>query len=703
MGCSNVRVRLAKPGNRVPTSYLVAGVVAGILGTAQLQAAQSGAVLAEVMVTATRIEKPVADIPAAIGVVDESTVQTARQQLGIDESLARIPGLFMQNRFNFAQDLRVSIRGFGARANFGIRGIKILVDGIPETLPDGQGQVDSIDLSSVGQIAVMRGPASALYGNASGGAILVTSEQGTPEPFVEGRTSFGEHGYAKHQLKTGGSNGKLNYLLSASDLEIDGYRANSEAESRQFSGRLRYEFDPGSDFSVSFNATDQPVSNDPGQLTAAQVAQDPRQARAQNLQFAAGEELEQQRLGLVYRKSFGEQHSITARNYYVWRDFVSRLAFQAGGAVTIDRLFAGGGLMYTNTRSWGGHDNRLMLGVDYDHQDDDRQRFANNNGVLGALSFNQNETVTSQGLYLQDEFKLTERVEMTVGVRYDEVEFDVTDSFLTDGNDSGRRSFSETSPMLGVMFSISPALHLYGNVSTAFETPTTTEFANPAGGGGFNRLLEPQTATNYEVGLKGVLGQRSRYEVAVFHIDVENELIPYQLITSPGRDFFRNAGESARDGFEMSFGSQLLPGLDLSVAYTYSDFAFDRFVDAAGNDFSGNALPAAPENILHGELTYSHDTGLFASVDAMYVDDVYADNANTVVSDGYVVANARLGYLATVGALSISPFVGVNNVLDEAYNSSVTINGAGGRYFEPAPERNVYGGIELRYDFGAGR
>lgn len=701
MDCGHVR--LARTESRVGKGRLVAGVIAGILGAAQLQAAQSGPVLAEVLVTATRIEKPVADIPAAIGVVDESTVQHARQQLGIDESLARIPGLFMQNRFNFAQDLRVSIRGFGARANFGIRGIKILVDGIPETLPDGQGQVDSIDLSSVGQIAVMRGPASALYGNASGGAILVTSEQGPPQPFIEGRTSFGADGYAKHQLKVGGNSGKLNYLLSGSDLEIDGYRDNSEAESRQFSGRLRYELDPGSDFAVTFNATDQPVSNDPGQLTAAQVSQNPRQARAQNIQFAAGEELEQQRLGLVYRKSFGEHHALTARNYYVWRDFVSRLAFQAGGAVSIERLFAGGGLMYTNTQSWGGHDNRLMLGIDYDHQDDDRQRFANNNGVLGALSFDQNETVTSQGFYLQDEFKVSERVEMTLGVRYDEVEFDVTDSFLSDGNDSGRRSFSETSPMLGVMFSLSPALHLYGNVSTAFETPTTTEFANPAGGGGFNRLLEPQNATNYEIGLKGALGERSRYELAVFHIDVENELIPYQLITSPGRDFFRNAGESARDGFEVSFASQLLPGLDLSVAYTYSDFAFDRFVDAAGNDYSGNALPAAPENILQSELTYSHATGLFASVDAIYVDDVYADNANTVVSDGYVVANARLGYLATVGALSISPFIGVNNLLDEAYNSSVTINGAGGRYFEPAPERNVYGGVELRYDFGAAR
>jgi iron complex outermembrane recepter protein len=699
MRCKRSNPGFWMPVDRSGTLVLAAaGMVSLVLSAAQ---AAESPVLAEVTVTATRIEKAVVDIPASIGVVDQSTVQRARPQLGLDESLARVPGLFMQNRFNFAQDLRVSIRGFGARANFGIRGIKIIVDGIPETLPDGQGQVDSIDLSSVGQIAVMRGPASALYGNASGGAIIVTSEAGTPEPFVEARTAFGDYGYRKNQLKVGGKSGDLSYLLSGSDLTIDGYRANSEAESRQFSGRVQYNIDESSDFSVAFNSTDQPVSNDPGQLTALQVAQDPSQARALNVQFRAGEELEQQRLGLVYNKAFGEHHAITARNYYVWRDFASRLAFAAGGAVSIERLFAGGGLMYTNTQALGSRDNRFMIGVDYDHQDDDRRRFANNNGVLGALSFDQNETVTSLGVYLQDELRLSDALELTVGLRHDQVEFDVTDRFLGDGNDSGRRRFSETSPMVGLMYAVTPAFHVYGNISTAFETPTTTEFANPNGGGGFNPGLDPQKARNYELGVKGQWGERTRYEAAIFHIDVKNELIPYQLPSTPGRDFFRNAGSSSRDGIELSFVSKPVDALELSLAYTYSDFAFDRFIDSAGNDFSGRDLPAAPAHILQGEATYAHESGLFASVDALYVDDIYADNANTVVSDGYVVANARLGYLWTRGGLSLSPFVGVSNFLDESYNSSVTINGAGGRYFEPAPERNVYGGVELRYDFGA--
>ena len=700
MGCLDGRLGLdGRSAWLQPVVLSVAGAVSLVLGAAA-DAAQPP-VLSEVIVTATRIEKSVADIPAAIGVVDQATIQEARQQLGLDESLARIPGLFMQNRFNFAQDLRVSIRGFGARANFGIRGIKIIVDGIPETLPDGQGQVDNIDLSSVRQIAVLRGPASALYGNASGGAIIITSEAGPREPFIEARASVGEYGYAKNQVKAGGQQGALDYMVSVSDLTIDGYRDNSEAESTQVSGRLRYAFDPTASLTLVFNSTDQPVSNDPGQLTAAQVAQNPRQARPQNITFAAGEALDQQRLGLVFNKQFGEHHDLLLRNYYVWRDFESRLAFAAGGAVTIGRSFVGGGAQYTYSNALAGRDNRLMVGVDYDNQDDRRRRYANNNGILGALSFDQNENVTSLGLFVQDEFQLTDALELTLGVRHDKVEFDVSDRYLSDGNDSGKRSLTETSPTAGLSWGVSPGLRFYANVSTAFETPTTTEFANPNGGGGFNPDVNPQTATNYELGVKGVFGASARYEAAVFHVDVENELIPYQLISSPGRDFFRNAGSSSRDGLELSLGAQPVEGLDLSLAYTYSRFRFDRFIDSSGNDYSGKDLPSAPAHILQGEVTYKHPSGFYVATDALYVDSLYADNANTVTSDGYVAANARVGYHYSSGGFSLSPFVGLNNLLDEDYNSSVTINGAGGRYFEPAPKRNVYGGIELRYDFGA--
>ena len=681
-----------------------AGIGALLAGMARTAVAQDEpnrvAPLEEVVVTATRVEKPLDDVPAAVNVVDRAEVQWARQQIGLDESLAQIPGLFMQNRYNFAQDLRLSIRGFGARANFGIRGIRIFVDGIPETLPDGQGQVDSIDLGSVEQITVLRGAASALYGNASGGVILIESEEAPEHPVVEARLSLGELGFKKHQLKASGTAGALGYMVNLSDLKMEGYRAQSDVESTQLNGTLHYQIDPDSSFRVAFNATDQPTSDDPGALTLQQVRENPRQAAAANVLFDAGESVEQYRIGFVYDKHFGEAHRLTARNYYVWRDFQNTLPFQDGGAVTIDRFFAGGGLSYTNTSTLAGRRNRLTIGVDYDRQDDDRRRFNNDFGTLGDLTFEQNELVTSTGIFLQNELALHEDLELTAGIRYDRVEFDVDDRFLADGDDSGRRTLEEISPMVGLHYALSPQVNLYANVATSFETPTTTEFANPSGAGGFNPDLDPQVATNYEIGVKGPIGERHRYSLALFDIEVKDELIPFEVPGSPGRDFFRNAGKSSRRGVELSFASRPIDGLELSFAYTYSDFEFEEFADGDGNDFGGNEIPGLPSHVLYGDIEYRHPSGVFAALDAIYVDSFYVDNANTVKNPSYTLANLRLGYAVDRGSWHWSVFGGGNNLFDEEYNANTRINAFGGRYFEPGPQINLYVGTSFQYRFG---
>src|SRR5688572_7171771 len=293
------------------------------LGTAALAQApaQSQGPLEEIVVTATLLERTLEKTPASVSVVTEDDIQLGRQQLALDEALSRVPGLFMQNRYNFAQDLRLSVRGFGARGQFGIRGVKVLVDGIPETLPDGLGSVDSIDLGATSQIEVIRGPSSALYGNASGGVISLTSEGGRDVPQAELRVAAGGYEFAKSQLKFGGETGRLNYLVSVSDQELEGYRAQSNYENKLLSGR--FDVDLGRDRSlltvVSF--TDQPVSDDPGGLTAAVAPINPRSAAPLNVQFHAGESLEQQRLGFVYTTPAGERGTIKARNYYAWRDF----------------------------------------------------------------------------------------------------------------------------------------------------------------------------------------------------------------------------------------------------------------------------------------------------------------------------------------------------------------------------------------------
>ena len=682
-----------------PTALLAATAIA------QPPAANEGP-LEEIIVKATLIDRTLDTVPAAVTVVTENDIQLARQQLALDEALARVPGVFMQNRYNFAQDLRVSIRGFGARAQFGIRGVKVLVDGIPETLPDGQGSVDSIDLGATSQIEVIRGPSSSMYGNASGGVISLVSEGGPAEPYAQVRLTGGSYGYSKVQFKTGGEADRLNYLVSVSDMELDGYRQQSAAESKQLTGRFDIDLGKDRDLLTVLNYTDQPVSDDAGGLTAALAATNPRAAWPTNLQYDAGEALEQTRLGFVYSMPAGERGSITARNYYAWRDFGNLLPISPGGIVDLDRAFVGGGFNYSYDGFWLDRPNRFVTGVDFDDQDDDRLRYDNLNGVQGALTFDQNEHVTSKGIFLQDELSISKSVRLTLGVRFDQVEFEVTDRYLSDGNDSGSLQFEDTSPMVGLVVTVTPKTHVYATYSSAFETPTTTELNQPyLTSGGFNSGLDPQVATNLEVGVRGSIGMTQRYEVALFDIDVDDELVPYPVLTAPGgtavsgRNYYQNAAKSSRQGLEFSWTAAPTDRLRSTLSYTYSDFAFNDFVDSGGQVYSGNVIPGTSENVVFGELVYTAPRGWFVAGDVMYIDDQYGDNANTADVADYTLANLRIGYDADLGDFTLSPFVGVNNVFDEAYTSNVRLNAPGGRYYEPGPGRNGYAGLALNWKF----
>ena len=671
--------------------------------------------LSDVTVTSTRVEKSVFKVPAAVSAVQQDDIQLGRQQLGLDESLVNVPGLFFQDRYNFSQDLRVSIRGFGARANFGIRGVRIYADDIPSTLPDGQGGVDDIDLGSAQRIEVLRGPSSSLYGVSSGGVINIYTEDGPETPFAQGRVGYGSYDFQNYQLKAGGQYERLNYFLNASHLFFEGFRDHSEVENNGVNSKFRFDIDPTSNLTLVLNAIDSPLANDPGGLTAAEVAANRKQAAPNNLRFDAGEEVEQQKAGLVYRKQFLEKHALTLRNYYVWREFANKLpatpptALTNDALVEFDRFFFGGGAQYTYTDSFFGHRNRFTAGVDVDSQEDDRRRFTNLfGGIKGVLRFDQTENVLSHGFYLQDEFAILDNLEITAGARHDVVEFEVDDHFLSNGDDSGDVDFDETSPMIGLLWSPLEEINLYGNISTAFETPTTTEFANPANGGtagGFNPTLGPQTATNYEIGVKGLVGGKVRYDLAVFTIDVKDEIVQFSIPGAPaGRSFFTNAADSARNGVEAAIEWQLFPGFTFRGAYTYSDFEFDEFrstaaCSAPGGNCNGKEIPGVPEHQFHGELSYFHPSGFYAIFDVLHVGEFFADNANSVVNEDYHVANVRVGRDFSFGNWELSPYLGINNLFDEEYNGNVRLNAAVGRFFEPAAGTNVYGGLTARYNF----
>jgi len=658
-------------------------------------------VLEEVAVTATRIPTDIQDLPFAVGAVGLADVQRARQQLGLDESLVAIPGLFFQNRYNFAQDLRIAIRGFGARANFGIRGIRIFADDIPQTLPDGQGSVDSIDLGSVEQIQVIRGPFSAVYGSASGGVINIITEDGPETPFISGRLNLGNYDFRQAQIKAGGQFGNLNGLANFSDTRLDGYRDHANFKSRLLNSKFRYEFDEMTRLTVVFNAVNSPIADDPGGLTAREVEQNRRQAAPRNLLFNSGESLDQQSLGLAFRKETGANQELMLRNYYVKRQFNSLQPYDVnsngqGGSIDLARNFWGLGGNYSWNTAVGSHGNRIVIGLDYDAMRDHRKRFANNEGMTGELTTNQDEDVTTAGFYLQDVLELTTNASLTLGGRFDDVDYEVSDR--TGGSGSGQRSFQNFSPMAGINWAVRDSVNFYGNISGSFDPPATTELANPLGPTGFNQDLDSQTATNYEIGIKGLQTGRLRYELALFHISVRDEIVPYELEGS-GQSFFQNAGKSTHVGLEAAVSVELFPGLTGTATYTWSNFKFDEFRGLGGAVYDGNRIPGIPNQLFNLDLYWSHPSGLFAGWDMLYVGRFYADNANEAETEDYIVSSLRAGYRWTGGHWIFEPFIGVNNLFDKKYMDNIRLNAAFGRYYEPAPMRNAYAGVSLRYGF----
>ncbi|MEX1196268.1 MAG: TonB-dependent receptor [Pseudohongiellaceae bacterium] len=660
--------------------------------------------LEEIVVTGTRSEQQLGQVPLAISLVNLRDIQLGRQELSLDESLARVPGLFMQNRYNFTQDLRVSIRGFGSRASFGIRGIKVFADGIPVTLPDGQSGTDDLDIGSAGSIEVIRGPSASLYGTASGGVISLTTEEPPEEPSTEAKLTLGEYGHEKYQIKTGGRSGRLGYLVNASHMKMEGYREHSEVQHSLLNSKFTYDIDDVSTLTAIANAVNSPTANDAGGVTRDDVAEDRRQAQSRNTSSNAGEKFNQQRLGLIYDRQLADGHELTLRTYTMWKDFQtfipigSHIPFVGDdGVVEYDRHFFGGGAMYTFTDSVAGLPNVLTIGTDLDIQKDDRQRFINNAGVQGDRVFDQMEEAESLGVYFRNETSLTDTVTLSLGGRYDNLDLTVNDRYLENGDQSGALDFNEFSPAVGLMWNAAPSLNLYTNYATSFETPTFTELGTPAQEldvnlGGFNNVTAQQ-ADSFEIGAKGALMDgRLFYDVAAYTMEVDDEIS--NIVSIENRAFFENANTD-RDGFEAQIQAQLTDRLDLTASYTFSDYTFSEFANEP--DAEGQWVPGIPRHQYYAELAYTHPNGAYVIWDALNVGRFYADNANADEVDSYLVSSLRFGNDYEFGNTTVAPFFGINNLFDEEYFSNVRANAFGGRAFEPAPERHVYGGVRIDF------
>jgi len=671
-----------------------------VLGFTLPSSAQPTAVeLEPIEVSVERLDRDLFEVPAAVARVGGDTIRRGRESVQLEESLARIPGFFFQNRYNFAQNQRISTRGFGARAPFGVRGIRIRVDGFPETLPDGQSQVDMIDLDSVRSIETLRGPSSVLYGNATGGVIDVTTLTGRDRRGeATARAEFGRHGYRRFAATGGDVSGSWDYHASVSALALDGFREQNAVERRQANVKATRRLAGERALTTVFSAVDLPLAEDPGGLTAVEADADRRAAAPDAALLDAGQDVDQQRLGLTWTDAGSFGGELTARAFFSQRDFTQQLPFFFPGAqnrVGFDRDFFGVGLEYAGATQLGERALRYVVGVDADRQIDDRTR-----DVIDAdrrfveRTVDEEQRATAMGVFGQADLALGSTVDLTAGLRFDRIRFRIDDTLTDETDFSGTRTFNETSQTVALGWEWASGHRAHATVGTSFETPTFTEFARRVGGG-FNPEIEPQFAVNREIGARGTLWGRLDYDLALFSIEVRDEI----SVADDGerRDFFENAARTRREGLELGLEHFVSETLTLSAAYTYSEFRFTEFEDSEGRVLDGKRLPGLPRNNLFLEADWRRG-GWFAIVDARHVGAVFADNANTVEVDGYTVLNGRIGreWTRSTGERFLG-WIAVDNLMAEEYFANIRVNAAAGRFFEPAPERIVRAGIEVTF------
>jgi len=653
------------------------------------------AVLPTVEVSAPRLAREIYATPAAVSTIEQDAIAQGQQRVRLDESLNRVPGVFLQNRDNFAQGQRISIRGFGARAPFGVRGITVMVDGIPYTLPDGQAQLDAIDLDSAERIEVIRGPSSVLYGNAAGGVIDITTADGRDNPGTRLRMGAGSDGYQKVALQNGGVQGDWSHHISLTALNVDGYREQSSTEKYLLNAKLRRELGSDRALTAIINLLDNPRSEDPGALNAREVAEGRDQAAPNSLALDAGQTVDQQLIGLQYEDLSAGEGELYLKGFIAQRDFEQQLPFVGSSRLGYQRDYMGASAEYHHEVTLGNLPLNYIVGVDAARQKDDRFRNdVNPQGAVGEPLADETQTATSTGVFAQGDLALSELLTLSLGTRFDRVDLDVDDDFAADGDQSGQRTFNEWSGSAGLSYRYRPQHQAYINTGTAFETPTFSEFANPAGGG-FNPSVEPQKAWNREVGLRGYIEPLALdYDVALFSVRVRDELVPYD---EGGRTFYQNAGDTNRDGVELALGWQLADQWRLDSALTLARYEFDEFATPSER-FDGNRIPGLPEQTWVNQLTWENLDERFATLETEYVGDLVADNANETSVDSYWLVNLRVGDGWQLSQQTrLSAYVGLRNLLDEEHYSNVRLNGTFGRFYEPAPGRSVYGGVELSF------
>ncbi|NCU22167.1 TonB-dependent receptor [Acinetobacter haemolyticus] len=692
------------------------------LGSSSIWATESNSEhtvqLPTITVEATRMNTDYLHTPASVFRVDTSEQQQSAQ-VNLTELVKGVPSLQLNNRENYAQDLQLSMRGFGARSTFGVRGIRLYVDGIPATMPDGQGQTSNIDLSSLSHLEVLTGPFSSLYGNSSGGTLLTTTKEGQGKDSIELNYTGGSHdkNRAGIILQGGAKNqNEPSYIISSSYFDTNGYRQHSDADKVQNNAKLTWNLEDGSKVNwitnyVKINA------NDPQGLTREQWRENPRQQVPFLKQFDVRKDIEQIQTGVTRSKPIDEQNELYMMGYWGNRQVTQYQSIpkstqenlrHAGGVIDFERNYYGADFRWTGKELLP--NTIVSLGVALDAMDEDRKGYENFNlvngqpsyGVKGKLRRDEDNTLWNIDPYLQVSWQFLPTWKLDTGVRYSNVHYKSKDHFIVgvNGDDSGKTDYSKLLPSIALSWQVLPELLTYVSYAKGFETPTFTEMAyRPDGLGGFNFDLEASSSDTYEFGLKSqnMLGD---FTLAVFQTKTKDDIVSGGA--KDGRNTFRNADKTLREGVELTWNKALWRDLIANASYAYLDATFESDVPAIGSVSkieSGNLIPGIAKQRAYASLAWKPKAGLYGGVDAQYSDKIYVNDINTEVAPSYTTISAYTGYVWNMNDWCVNTYARIDNMLDKNYIGSVIVNDGNGRFYEPADGRNWSAGFSVTKQF----
>ncbi|WP_433977548.1 TonB-dependent receptor PqqU [Erwinia sp. E_sp_B01_9] len=664
------------------------------------------------------------DTPAAVSVISGDDLRSNSAQVNLSEGLGSVPGLQIQNRQNYAQDLQLSVRGFGSRSMYGVRGVRVYVDGIPATMPDGQGQTSNIDINSIDKVEVLRGPYSALYGNASGGVVNIDTQTGSQPTTLTAGTYFGSFGSWRNSVKASGATGDgthagdVNYTVSGSRFTTHGYRDHSGTQKNLGNAKLGVRLDDASTLTLMFNSVSVDA-NDPGGLTRAEWKDNPRQSPRGD-SFNTRKSLDQTQVGLRYQREMSDNDQLTLTTWHGERHTTQYQSIPVapqlkpaypGGVIVLERKYSGVDTRWKHQDQIGSVPFSVIGGLDYETMTERRQGFENYNLVNGVPEFgekgsqrrNEKNVMWNLDPYLQTSWDLTPKWTLDAGVRYSTVSFDSEDYYVTTGNgdDSGSKRYHKLLPMGSLNYAVTDAWNLYFSAGRGFETPTINELSYRSVDGsttGLNLGLKPSTSDTFELGSKTRIGY-GLLTAAVFQTNTDNELVVAN--SSNGRSVYKNAGKTRRRGVEMSFDQQFAENWQMKMAWTYLDATYrnETCDDSGSCTPSGNRLPGVAKNMGYASLAWAPEQGWHAGADIRYMGSIQADDENDAKAPSYTVVGLNTGYKFGWEKWSLDLFSRVDNLFDKAYVGSVIVNEGNGRYYEPAPGRNYGVGATLSYSF----